>query len=94
MTSIRFALVAAGALLAGACATVPADAPQRVAATAPATTGAFVVSANPLASEAGMAVLRRGGSAADAALAVQAMLSLVEPQSSGIGGGGLLRVSV
>ncbi len=47
----------------------------------------MVVTANPLASEAGMAVLRRGGSAADAAIAVQAVLGLVEPQSSGLGGG-------
>ncbi len=50
----------------------------------------FVVSANPIASEAGMAVLRRGGSAVDAAIAMQAMLSLVEPQSSGLGGGAFL----
>lgn len=50
----------------------------------------FVSVANPLAAEAGLAVLRRGGSAVDAAVAVQAMLSLVEPQSSGIGGGAFL----
>ena len=50
----------------------------------------FVVAANPLAAEVGMNVLRRGGSAVDAAVAVQAMLSLVEPQSSGIGGGAFL----
>ena len=37
-----------------------------------------------------MNVLRRGGSAVDAAIAVQAMLSLVEPQSSGLGGGAFL----
>ena len=47
----------------------------------------MVVSANPLATEAGLAVLEKGGSAADAAIAVQAALGLVEPQSSGLGGG-------
>jgi len=51
---------------------------------------AFVVAANPLAAEAGMEVLRKGGSAIDAAVAVQAMLSLVEPQSSGVGGGAFI----
>jgi gamma-glutamyltranspeptidase/glutathione hydrolase len=50
----------------------------------------YVIAANPLAAEAGMAVLRRGGSAVDAAIAVEAMLSLVEPQSSGLGGGGFM----
>ena len=50
----------------------------------------FVAAANPMAVEAGLSVLRRGGSAADAAVAVQVMLGLVEPQSSGIGGGGFI----
>ena len=50
----------------------------------------FVIAANPLAAEAGLNVLRRGGSAVDAAVAVQAMLSLVEPQSSGMGGGAFM----
>jgi gamma-glutamyltranspeptidase/glutathione hydrolase len=57
---------------------------------APPARGPFVAAANPLAVEAGMAVLRRGGSAIDAAVAVQAVLGLVEPQSSGLGGGAFL----
>lgn len=48
---------------------------------------AMVAAANPLAAEAGLKVLREGGSAIDAAVAVQAVLGLVEPQSSGLGGG-------
>jgi len=52
--------------------------------------GPFVAAANPLAVEAGMDVLRRGGSAVDAAVAIQAVLGLVEPQSSGLGGGAFL----
>jgi len=51
---------------------------------------AMVAAANPAAVEAGLAVLRRGGSAIDAAVAVQATLGLVEPQSSGVGGGAFL----
>jgi gamma-glutamyltranspeptidase / glutathione hydrolase len=51
---------------------------------------AWVVAANPLAVEAGLEILRKGGTAVDAAVAVQAMLGLVEPQSSGIGGGAFL----
>ncbi|MBS3912623.1 MAG: gamma-glutamyltransferase family protein [Hydrogenophaga sp.] len=49
-----------------------------------------VAAANPLASQAGAQVLRQGGSAVDAAIAVQMVLTLVEPQSSGIGGGAFL----
>jgi gamma-glutamyltranspeptidase/glutathione hydrolase len=49
-----------------------------------------VAAANPLATEAGYAMLRAGGSAVDAAIAVQMVLTLVEPQSSGIGGGAFL----
>ncbi|MBK7357023.1 gamma-glutamyltransferase family protein [Propionivibrio sp.] len=49
-----------------------------------------VGAANPLASSAGLEILRAGGSAIDAAIAVQMVLTLVEPQSSGIGGGAFL----
>ncbi|HEX8217020.1 MAG TPA: gamma-glutamyltransferase family protein [Allosphingosinicella sp.] len=81
---LRFSWLAAAAALAG-CATaprneVPAETPRQI----------FVAAANPIAADAGMAALRRGGSAIDAAIAVEAMLSLVEPQSSGLGGGAFI----
>ena len=47
----------------------------------------MVSAANPYAVEAGAKILAKGGSAADAMVAVQSVLGLVEPQSSGIGGG-------
>ncbi|WP_430240712.1 gamma-glutamyltransferase [Neorhizobium sp. DAR64861/K0K2] len=50
----------------------------------------MVAAANPLAAEAGRAVIEKGGSAADALVAVQTVLGLVEPQSSGLGGGAFL----
>ncbi|WP_295813195.1 gamma-glutamyltransferase [uncultured Nitratireductor sp.] len=50
----------------------------------------MVAAANPLAAQAGLDMLRQGGSAADALVAVQTVLGLVEPQSSGIGGGAFL----
>ncbi|MDP3746354.1 MAG: gamma-glutamyltransferase [Phenylobacterium sp.] len=68
-----------------ACATAPQQ-----AATPPTGPKVMVAAANPHAVEAGLNVLRQGGSAVDAAVAVQAALSLVEPQSSGLGGGAFL----
>ena len=50
----------------------------------------MAAAANPLAAEAGREMLRQGGSAIDAAIAMQAVLTLVEPQSSGIGGGAMI----
>ena len=81
--SLRLFLAPLILLFAASCATVP----ERTAE--PVRPG-FVIAANPLAAEAGMEVLQRGGSAADAAVAVQAMLSLVEPQSSGLAGGAFM----
>ena len=48
----------------------------------------MIVTANPYATNIGAAILRGGGTAADAMVAAQAVLGLVEPQSSGMGGGG------
>lgn len=50
----------------------------------------MAAAANPLATEAGREMLRAGGSAVDAAIAIQLVLNLVEPQSSGIGGGAFM----
>ncbi len=59
-------------------------------ATSSAASNAMVAAADPRAVDAGLAVLRAGGTAADAAVAVQAVLGLVEPQSSGLGGGAFM----
>ena len=102
---LALTLLLAGALAPGLAQTAPGAPAQREAPSAPvqpegasafhikpgwATRSFAVAAANPLATEAGYAMLRAGGSAVDAAIAVQMVLTLVEPQSSGIGGGAFL----
>lgn len=83
-----------GATLVSACGTNNISQPnidtaQMASAQNPHAKG-MVASANPHATQAGIDILRAGGTAADAAIAVQTVLSLVEPQSSGIGGGAFM----
>jgi gamma-glutamyltranspeptidase / glutathione hydrolase len=99
-TKFGFAATFAASLLAG-CATqspqftytapiLPEAASGFTAKPGWATKKFAVAAANPLATDAGYQILKAGGSAVDAAVAVQMVLGLVEPQSSGIGGGAFL----
>ena len=67
--------------------------PAPVSAAAPIAQRHMIVAAEPDAAEAGLAMLRNGGSAVDAAIAAQMVLTLEEPQSSGVGGGAYLIVA-
>ena len=91
------------ALTLTSCKTPPSTPTSAVLPTAPEISSGYrtdlqtrradrhmAAAANPLAAEAGREMLRRGGSAIDAAIAMQAVLTLVEPQSSGIGGGAFI----
>ena len=98
MKHVLLTLVAVCGLAAAASAQQAADSVEPEAASARAKAEGrpvvaqdwMVVAAHPLASQAGADVLAAGGTAADAMVAVQAVLGLVEPQSSGLGGGAFL----
>ncbi len=100
-TKLGYVAAFAASLLAG-CATQPAPPFTYTAPPLPEAASSYtekpgwatkkfaVAAANPLATDAGYQILKAGGSAVDAAVAVQMVLGLVEPQSSGIGGGAFL----
>lgn len=94
LACITALLVAFGAIAAPAAAQDRSASPEAATGSRAgqvATAKSFMISAaNPLAVEAGLEILRAGGSAADAAIAVQLVLNLVEPQSSGLGGGAFI----
>ncbi|WP_193181216.1 gamma-glutamyltransferase [Nisaea sediminum] len=85
-------LVAAMVISSGALAAdIQPEGPSGLTVQSGGTAKRFMVAAaNPLAADAGYNILKQGGTAIDAAVAVQMMLNLVEPQSSGIGGGAFL----
>ena len=85
--SLSSALLAAQIAVAQPQAPAPEAATGRATKTLGTAQRFMAAAANPLAATAGREILRAGGSAADAAIAIQLVLNLVEPQSSGIGGG-------
>jgi len=93
---MRRLTVALVALWLAVPALAQSEAPERASGwtdKAPVASKRFMVAAaHPLAVDAGYAMLRQGGSAVDAAIAVQLVLGLVEPQSSGLGGGAFMLV--
>jgi gamma-glutamyltranspeptidase/glutathione hydrolase len=101
MKPISLAALVAALLAASVPVIAPAQAPEALQQAPEAGTGYqekagwaaaryMVAAANPLAADAGYRMLKQGGAAIDAAIATQLVLTLVEPQSSGIGGGAFL----
>jgi gamma-glutamyltranspeptidase/glutathione hydrolase len=92
--ALTFLLVAGSGLPAAAQQAADSVAPEfgseRQSATLTHASKYMIAAANPLAAKAGQAMLAKGGSAADALIAAQWVLGLVEPQSSGLGGGAFL----
>jgi gamma-glutamyltranspeptidase/glutathione hydrolase len=90
--AVAAGLLAISAIVASAQAPGPEASSPRARSSAPVSKRFMVAAAHPLATDAGYAILRQGGSAVDAAIAVQLVLGLVEPQNSGLGGGAFMLV--
>ena len=86
----RTAAISLSALALSACATTPQTVTLEGAEDVDFSAGGAVTAADPRAQAAGEKILAKGGSSTDAAIAVMLALTVVEPQSSGIGGGGFL----
>ncbi|MBA5763178.1 gamma-glutamyltransferase [Vibrio sp. 404] len=91
LISLTFSLVSTLSLAADVADSIAPELTSKVTGKQSVETNQYMVAAaNPIAVEAGYQVLKSGGSAADALVAVQTVLGLVEPQSSGLGGGAFL----
>jgi gamma-glutamyltranspeptidase/glutathione hydrolase len=92
MHNLRRLTLLLAPLALAACTTVPASLPASPSAAAISPAGGVAAANDPRVGPIGEAIMARGGSATDAAVAMMLALAVLEPQSSGIGGGGLLLV--